>query len=477
MLRLFGHNSSLKWLLCGFGILAAFLAGLSLFWMDSLVPLVLLSCAFLGGLILLRKPIYGLYAVLVQLAFIGDSAGVTLLEMIAFVLLLIVLGQAMLSLARAPDLWQRGRPWLTPLLVFLGWCVLNVAIALLEGVLLQSWLREFFPLLNYGLMLVAYIRIRNREDFKTLTVIVVGIVFLVATRDFLYSLRFALGMPVLPNLYAFLVNLLSTRGGVLFALLPVVMGVTLLYQSRHMLMWIVSISLIVTGGTVTLLGGTRTAWVGTLVALVVWTLLRVRKPGKIRLQSLIATGVSVALLLVLLALVSSGMGLGGGFLRRVPLARGVSLGDRVSMMSPEVLARDWSVIGRMNEIEAALREFLYSPLLGRGLGYQLTSLAHPWEARMMTRGYLHNAFVWMLLKLGIIGVALFAWLMVALGSRLWRVRDRFGSSESQFIVALLVLLVVMNLVSLTTPYVNDTSTVLVLSLLVGGAFGAAREYE
>jgi hypothetical protein len=474
MLSLYRDFEGWKWFLCGVGFVIAFLAGFFLHRLQSPALIILLNAGLVIGLVILTQPIYGLYAVLIQLFVIGDSADVTLFEIGAFALLIVVVGQAMMTLRGAAELWQHERMWLTPLLIFLGWCILNLGPAMLQEVPLKSWLREFFPLLNYGLLVAAYVRIRNRQAFNTLVAIVVGAVFLVTVRDFLYTVRLAFGIPLLSHLYGLLVNLLGTRGGILFALLPVMIGLAFLHQGRHLLKWLISAVLILIGGAVIVLGGTRTAWMGMLVALALWGFLRLREQEKSGIPPLVSFWVVVAVLVFLL-LIDVGQIFGYESLQRVPLTRGVSLVDRLSMMDPEAVMRDWSFIGRVNEVRAALSEVSLSPILGRGLGYRFTSFAHPWEKGTITRGYLHNAFVWVLLKLGIVGLINLAWFMVALGVRLWQIRGYFERWDSQVLpTVLLVILVVMNLVSLTTPYVNDTSSVLILSLLIGGAFGATR---
>lgn len=464
MVRSFRRMSILRMLLIGVALVGSSLAGLSSWWLGSPTSVLLVVSATIAGLIILTHATYGLYAVLIQFVVIGSSANVTLLEMAAFGLLAVVLGQALLALLRAPEIWWSARAWLAPLFTFLGWSVFNLLLALIQGVPLTSSLRELFPLTNYGLILAAYIWIRDRRQLKRLVVVVAGVVFLMMVRDLLYSVRLAFGLPLLEQLYQLLASTFS-GGSFLFALLPLLLALALLGQRQGLLARLALVAVALSSVAVPLLSGTRTYWLGMLVALIIWELVRHRRRLLPRFVVYVLSG-------LLLILVGS---LFLAYLGDIPLISGISVADRLATLDLRVLSDDWSFQGRVSETQAALREIARRPVLGRGLGFELTSNSRPWTGWEVTRGFLHNTYLHVLLKLGIIGLVAFIWFLVALGIRVWHIRNHCLSWEGRILApVLLTALATLAFISLSTPHLNATHTVLVLSLLLGGTLGATR---
>ena len=102
----------------------------------------------------------------------------------------------------------------------------------------------------------------------------------------------------------------------------------------------------------------------------------------------------------------------------------------------------------------------------------MSPIAH----RVLTRTYTHNAYLYMLYKLGIVGLAAFAAFYWRALRRVWLSMraSAEGSGARTAMVAGLALLVSFLPLSLTSPQYYDKSSVLIISLILGAAEAARR---
>lgn len=161
----------------------------------------------------------------------------------------------------------------------------------------------------------------------------------------------------------------------------------------------------------------RNFWISIAVVLV---LLGVVVGRKVR-NRLLNPGLALAFLLFLLAALPA-------LWPQSPAAafQTAFFGRMTSLFRPETYGSQPASSLRWRDFEYvyALPSFLRQPIFGMGLG----AVYRPWlaaidHAAFDGRGYLHNAHIWILLKTGIVGYALFAWLSVlflARGFRRWR---------------------------------------------------------
>ncbi len=445
----------------------ALLIGLSVQLIPSTFLLIGLA-GVIGGVILLQRPIYGLYAVMVsQLAFVGGVADVTLTKMGTFALTAAILGFAVLWAINLREIdWKTERSWLIPLLVFLGWCGFNVTVALSQNVPITTYLRELFPLLNYGLILAAFVWVRTTRQLKQTLIIVGGVILLIVARDLLFNLRSS----ALGGIYNLIVFIFLSPGSIFYSILGLLFGLLAIQSGVD---W--RLRLIMAGAGVVSLGaiflsGTRGFWLGAVFAILIWFRLRPRLGAQSLLLNLMIFTFGGAFLLVMGSVFFPSIG-------QIELLRGDLVVERVALLDPDAIAEDRSVLLRISETEIALTEAIKSPIFGRGLGFEFTSPHYSVEGEI-TRGYVHNFYVFVYLKLGLIGLGIYLWLFIALYRQLWHIRQQQHDWNSTFLAtALLVALLITALISVSSAYLNATPTTLAIGILLGACFGAAHHQK
>jgi len=150
----------------------------------------------------------------------------------------------------------------------------------------------------------------------------------------------------------------------------------------------------------------------------------------------------------------------------------ISMADRLSTISSPLQVL--SVQERMAETRAALALIWASPVFGRGLGAHVSYMS-PVKHYVITRPFLHNAYLFIWLKLGIVGLASF----LIFYFRGLRMTIRAAAKvDSPLVQALLVsgaaILIVAVPLSLTSPQFYDKSSALVLALVLGLAHASLR---
>jgi hypothetical protein len=202
---------------------------------------------------------------------------------------------------------------------------------------------------------------------------------------------------------------------------------------------------------------TRGYWLATAVAAGVLTALA---RGR-RLRAL-----WFALVVVALVAAVGTAALGGKF-----VGVALSMGERASTISSPL--RSLSMQERMAETRALLSLISHSPLVGQGLGAEV-SYTSPVTHRAFTTTYAHNAYLYLLYKLGVVGLAAFAAFYARALASVWRSLRSSGGQARVLLTAGFGLLVSFLPLSLTSPQYYDKSSVLIIALILGGAEAARR---
>jgi O-antigen ligase len=137
---------------------------------------------------------------------------------------------------------------------------------------------------------------------------------------------------------------------------------------------------------------------------------------------------------------------------------------------------DRNVQYRFQENKAVLAQIRARPITGYGLGKTFVPDFSRWGIPLEPKVYVHNNYFWFLQRLGIIGLALFAWVMAAfLDPRRWR--WAVGGERpwlDGLIVGTRVIMASLLLVSLTSPQFYGKGVVTVVAVLMGLAEVVAR---
>ncbi len=172
---------------------------------------------------------------------------------------------------------------------------------------------------------------------------------------------------------------------------------------------------------------------------------------------------------VVLALIAAAgtLAFGGKFVGVV-----TSMAGRLSTISSPL--RALSVQERVAETRAVLALIPGSPIVGHGLGAEVSYMS-PIAHRVLTRTYTHNAYLYLLYKLGIVGLGAFAAFYARALRRVWRsLRESVDVSARIAMTAGLALLLAFLPLSLTSPQYYDKSSVLVIALILGAAEAAGQ---
>lgn len=453
-------DSKKNYLLAGIVALLAFAFGFAISYDTGLYSIM----ALLGIVALVITsiiPVSSIYLLFVsELVFVGGEDQVTNWKMIVFALLLWVLVLTIAKTRGRNDLQQEKR-WLTPLFLFLTVCLFSLIPSFIFNVNLTSWLRELFPLLNYGLILSSFVFITTGDQSRRFIRFLSIILFLLLLRDFLYVIQVTNNIYILNPVYTLLAQIFRTNGSPIYSILSILLflsAFSLKLQKRFMLLLALPALL---GLYILVFSGTRTYWAGFLICFLFWFLISNKRTSLLIRQ---IVWVAIAVIIVSQSYFQSNL------LAQLNVLGGRSLNVRLSSLRVTEIIYDWSYLGRYYETIAALDIIKGSPILGRGLGYELTSNARFWVSSTVTRGFVHNSFIYITLKLGMVGLLVFSWFLSGLFTKLWQIHKTSSPVESIITSTLLPSLFFIVVISLFTSKLDDTSTTLILSLLLGTAF-------
>jgi O-antigen ligase len=342
------------------------------------------------------------------------------------------------------------------LFLFFGFCVFSLVPGLLEGVSLMKWARELIPFIPLLLLFPLRRLLTTKKRIYWLMAAVLALCLFSAGRN-LFRYRSAVAIA---EVYWQLAASRQTSNEPLF-FVPIVvsMGVFLFSSSRRtkiamaVLVSLFSVALIVTFS--------RGYWVATVLAMV---LFYVFSPHEVKRR----------------ALVYLGLLLGASSLIAV-----VFFGGLAKLIFDSVFGRmatigsvlvDPSIKGRIREAEALVGYIRENPVLGYGLGkyYSFISLF----PREMPTDYVHNAFLFLLFKVGIAGFVsylLFFLAGIAEGFRAYRMQT--DETLKAVVLGITCFLIAMLPLSLSSPqfYQKDSVLLIVIGIAIVFACGNLDE--
>lgn len=436
----------------GFGFVISF---------DKNLFSILAILGIAGLIITIIIPVSSIYLLLVtELVFIGGEDRVTNWKMIVFALLVWVMVLTIAKTRERKDL-QEQKSWLTPLILFLGACLFSLITAFFFNVNLTSWLRELFPLLNYGLILTSFIFIKTRDEAKRFIWFLSIILFLLLLRDFLYVIQLTNNINIFNPVYTLLTQVFRTNGSPIYSILAILLflsAFSLKLKNRFIILLAIPALL---GAYILIFSGTRTYWAGFLACLLFWFLISIKR------TSLFITRIGWAAIVIIIVAQPYFQ---SNLLGQSNVLGGRTLNARLGSLNSTTIFNDWSYLGRQYETIAAMDIIKGSPVLGHGLGYELTSNARFWTNSEVTRGFVHNSFIYIALKLGIVGLLVFSWFLLGLLFKLWHIHKISSPVESMITSTLLPVFFFILVISFSASKLNDVPTTLILSLLLGVTF-------
>jgi O-antigen ligase len=214
---------------------------------------------------------------------------------------------------------------------------------------------------------------------------------------------------------------------------------------------------------------TRGYWLGAIAGIAVATLLSWRSLGKFEPAKRSRRLLLIPALLVVLSVTA---GLSTLYFGRGDLVSSVGRRFNASF-STELSGETLSNVIRLLEYDRAIHAALESPILGKGLGYAFVT-RDPLTGETREQWFVHNYYLLLWLKLGIVGLAAFAYLI----ARLIQAGVRTAQDDSSWLarawaVAAVAVTCQVLVILLTNYSLADVNTAFVLAY-VWGVFGAIR---
>jgi O-antigen ligase len=133
---------------------------------------------------------------------------------------------------------------------------------------------------------------------------------------------------------------------------------------------------------------------------------------------------------------------------------------------------DPSVQYRFIENRAVLAQWREHPLQGKGLGTQYLFDFSRFNVKPVYKVYVHNNYYWFLQRMGLIGIGLFAWMMIAFLYSGYRARAFISGDDpwlSGLVVGSRVMIVALLVVSISSPQFNTKGGVAIAALVMAMA--------
>jgi O-antigen ligase len=137
---------------------------------------------------------------------------------------------------------------------------------------------------------------------------------------------------------------------------------------------------------------------------------------------------------------------------------------------------DVSLQSRLAESESVLRYIARSPLIGYGLGSEF-SFFNPLGYITSVSWYIHNGYLFLLFKFGIVGAALFMAFYSAMFVRTVRMARTSEGLTKSLLLAFVSIMGVMLIVNITSPQFYDRGSLLILTVMWGIAAGVMEKQK
>lgn len=137
--------------------------------------------------------------------------------------------------------------------------------------------------------------------------------------------------------------------------------------------------------------------------------------------------------------------------------------ERAGSISPDTL----TLRARLVESEAALHKFIQNPVIGYGMGALFSFFNIITDITIRT-WYIHNAYIFLLFKFGLVGFLLFMSMYLKRVTELWSLwRKTVLTPENSFVSALLLIPLMMLFISATSPQFFDRGSLMILAVIWG----------
>ena len=136
--------------------------------------------------------------------------------------------------------------------------------------------------------------------------------------------------------------------------------------------------------------------------------------------------------------------------------------------------RDLSLESRLAESAVVLDHFVRSPVIGYGMGAEF-SFFNPINSLTTTTWYIHNGYLFMLYKFGVVGTILY--LSFYLHMAITTAREAAGVADEEtriLLYSFFCIMTAMLIVNLTSPQFYDRVALLILTVLWGISSGIAK---
>jgi O-antigen ligase len=272
------------------------------------------------------------------------------------------------------------------LISYVAMCFVSIVMALVLNTSILKWFREFLTIASLLLYFPAREALKSERNVKIAGAAFIGLVLVFALKN-IWQYRTA-------SLAAsYLWEVLGSRkphnAHLFFGGSVVMAGLFIHARSLKLRLLFGSVMSIVLVGLI--VSFTRGFWIATLIGLgFLFLFLDADKRKSFLLFSTAGTASAVVVVSVFFPHVSS-------FLLQTIIHRFTSSGSAFE---------DMSVIERVVESRAAIHEIMQSPLVGHGFGSTF-SFYNILDKSTVTTWYIHNAYLFLLYKVGVIGAFLF----------------------------------------------------------------------
>jgi hypothetical protein len=418
-------------------------------------------------------PIIGIFGILLaEITLVGIDENISYGKIFVFCFLLYIIVVSIYNYTRNNEIISEK--WYKPLIFFYIVCLISIIPATMSNVSVSAWLREFFPLLNYSLIFVSFVIIDNQKKFLKLFIFMCFLLVCLLFREFLFTFRDFSILNSISPFYTILIRFFRAPGTPLVYTLVIFFCLTFFSKKHRLLSNTFMLILGFIAFFTLLFSGTRTYWIGFILGIMVWQIFLLISGPKKWKKMVPRTFFAIILI------IGSFFPLVNSSIHNSVSNSTDSIVSRAHSLSINNLRFDVSVESRYQESIAALISYRDSPLIGRGLGYELISNVNFWKSSEITRGYLHNSFLYFLLKLGPLGLMAFFWLLLSIIHSLIDILRKSVLQKNavlihSLVLALFISLIFLVFVSFTTSKLNDTPTTLIFSIALGSIIRFSRE--
>lgn len=412
---------------------------------DLFVPLTLLLIVSL--VLCLQDPVAGIVALIfMHLFIIHTTKEITPGEMGFVLFLAIFLGVWMVKslIGVLPRQIEHTQDWL--LAMYIGFVIFSIFPALINRNDLVLWAREVGVMTVLLLYFPIKESVRTRNQIIWVTAAFATLALIIGTQDLLNYKTLVLRATFLWEIQASR----QSQDEPLFMTM-VIIAVAFLVHTRSAWVKIVALGTVAFFGAALLITFSRAYWFGAAAGLA--TILIIVPKGK-KVAMLLYGGISTMVAAAVILF----------FFGEYTDAISGSIGKR--FMTVERITADLSIRSRLDEYAAAIRSGLSQPILGHGFG--ATFFFHDIiPNQLVERNYIHNSYVYLFFKLGLVGLGLYISFFVSIVWRLWQNVKRTTGWLLALNTGMLAATIALSVVSMSSPQVLHKNSVLVFTLCAG----------